>query len=100
MANANLKPRPRVKEHDIRIPVVLRDSPEPSHAAASDAKRPFFPWMQITDALLERLGFLPGQHVMFSVDHNYGQITISLDRDYTIAGKQMTQQQIRQRGTD
>ncbi|MGF6805644.1 hypothetical protein OKW30_000770 [Paraburkholderia sp. Clong3] len=56
-----------------------------------------FPWMQIADALLEQVGFLPGQRVMLSVDHRFGEITISLDRNYTIAGKQMTEQEIRRR---
>ncbi|BFG79432.1 hypothetical protein PTKU46_74650 [Paraburkholderia terrae] len=53
--------------------------------------------MQVTDALLEQLGFLPGHRVMLSVDHRFGHITISPDRDYTIA-MHMTPQQIRQRG--
>jgi hypothetical protein len=35
---------------------------------------------------------------MLSVDHRYGKITISLDHDSTIAGRPMTQKQIKQRG--
>jgi hypothetical protein len=46
--------------------------------------------MQITDRLLEHAGFLPGQQVMFSVDHRYGHITITPDYDYRIAGRYMT----------
>ncbi|WP_429409538.1 hypothetical protein [Paraburkholderia sp. GAS82] len=65
--------------------------------AQQQARRLAFPWMLVTDALLERIGFLPGQRVMFSVDHRLGHITISLDRNYTIAGKPMTQKQIGQR---
>ncbi|WP_454871578.1 hypothetical protein [Paraburkholderia xenovorans] len=52
--------------------------------------RSVFPWMQITDRLLEHAGFLPGQQVMFSVDHRYGHITITPDYDYRIAGRYMT----------
>jgi hypothetical protein len=48
--------------------------------------------------MLEQVGFLPGQRVMLSVDHRHGKITLSLDRDYTIAGRPMTSEQIRQRG--
>ncbi|WP_201644644.1 hypothetical protein [Paraburkholderia metrosideri] len=55
--------------------------------------------MLITDALLERIGFRPGQQVMLSVDHRVGKITLSLDRNYTIAGRPMTQKQIRERGS-
>ena len=29
----------------------------------------FIPWMQVTDALLGHLGFMPGEHVHFSVDY-------------------------------
>ncbi|WP_256702035.1 hypothetical protein [Burkholderia sp. SRS-W-2-2016] len=34
---------------------------------------------------------------MLSIDHTYGKITIASDRDYTVAGRQMTSLQIRQR---
>lgn len=46
--------------------------------------------MLVTDTMLERIGFLPGHRVMLSIDHTYGRITISPDRDYTIAGRQMS----------
>lgn len=29
----------------------------------------FIPWMQVTDALLGHLGFMPGERVYFSVDY-------------------------------
>ncbi|MGF6647348.1 hypothetical protein [Paraburkholderia sp. GAS82] len=35
---------------------------------------------------------------MLSVDHRYGKITLSLDRNYTNAGRPMTREQIRERG--
>ncbi|MFM0076460.1 hypothetical protein PQQ86_35460 [Paraburkholderia sediminicola] len=38
------------------------------------------------------------QRVMLSVDHRFGKITLSLDRDYTIAGRPMTKEQIRTHG--
>ena len=44
------------------------------------------------------IGFRPGQQIMLSVDHRAGKITLSLDRDYTIAGRPMTSEQIRERG--
>jgi toxic protein SymE len=50
------------------------------------------------NSLLEQVGFLPGQRVMLSVDHRFGKITLSLDRDYTIACRPMTQKQIRECG--
>ncbi len=46
--------------------------------------------MQIADDLLERAGFLPGEQVMFSVDHRSGRITITPDYDYRVAGRYMT----------
>ncbi len=49
--------------------------------------------MRITDALLEQAGFLPGQQVLFSVDHRCGHITITPDYDYRIASRYMTGQE-------
>ncbi|MBB5448455.1 MULTISPECIES: hypothetical protein [unclassified Paraburkholderia] len=54
---------------------------------------------QITDALLEHLDFLPGQHVMFSVDHRFGHVIITPDRSYTVAGRPMTETEISQRNS-
>jgi hypothetical protein len=72
-------------KHVTRISVAL----EVDHTHKHD-RRTAFPWMQITDAMLERAGFLPGQQVLFSVDHRCGHITITPDYDYRIAGRYMT----------
>ncbi len=97
MADANLKPRRTHAKPPTNISVALEAAPDTGNPQ-EQRTRVAFPWMQVTDALLERIGFLPGQRVMFSVDHRLGHITISLDRNYTIAGKPMTQQ-IRQRSS-
>jgi toxic protein SymE len=97
MADANLKPRRARDEPPTFISAALERAPATA-SPQEQHRRLAFPWMQVTDALLERIGFLPGQRVMFSVDHRLGHITISLDRNYTIAGKPMTQQ-IRQRSS-
>lgn len=97
MANINLKPRRTRAEPPTNISATLERAPA-TDSPQQQARRVAFPWMLVTDALLERIGFRPGQQVMLSVDHRYGKITISLDHDYTIAGRPMTQKQIRQRG--
>ena len=89
MADANLKPRRTRSEPATHISVVLEEAP-PTGSTQQQGKRPAFPWMQITDAMLERAGFLPGQQVLFSVDHRCGHITITPDYDYRIAGRYMT----------
>lgn len=96
MATAHLKPRRTRNEERTNISVVLEQAPV-SNDPQEKRKRVTFPWMQITDNMLELLGFRPDQHVMFSVDHRRGQINISLDRDHTIAGRRMTKQQLRLR---
>ena len=40
------------------------------------SNEPFIPWMQITDALLGHLGFMPGERVHFSVDYTKRHICI------------------------
>ena len=40
--------------------------------------------------MLKHAGSLPGQQVVFSVDHRYGHITITPDYDYRIVGRYMT----------
>jgi hypothetical protein len=50
--------------------------------------------MQITDTLLQQVGFLPGQQVMFSVDHRSGHITITPDYDYRVAGRYMNELEV------
>ncbi|MFL9982732.1 hypothetical protein [Paraburkholderia sediminicola] len=96
MANINLKPRRTRAEPPTNISAALEQAPA-TDSPQQQARRLAFPWMLVTDALLERIGFRPGQQVLLSVDHRYGKITISLDHDYTIAGRPMTQKQIRQR---
>jgi hypothetical protein len=41
--------------------------------------KPFIPWMQVTDALLGQLGFVPGEPVYFSVDYTRRHILIRQD---------------------
>ncbi|MFM0235585.1 hypothetical protein [Paraburkholderia sediminicola] len=89
MANANLKPRRICDEHVTRISVALEEATSTGHTT-EHRKRPVFPWRQITDTLLEQAGFLPGQQVMFSIDHRFGHITITPDHDYRVAGRYMT----------
>ncbi|MFM0499083.1 hypothetical protein [Paraburkholderia caffeinilytica] len=84
MADANLKPRRARDEHVKRISVALEaDRPH------EQGRRTAFPWMQVTDAMLEHAGFLPGHQVLFSIDYRLGQITITPDYDYRIAGRYM-----------
>lgn len=49
-----------------------------------------FPWVQVTDAMLEHAGFLPGRQVLFSVAYRLGYLTITPDSDYRVAGRYMT----------
>ncbi|WJF90293.1 hypothetical protein QS306_00970 [Paraburkholderia bonniea] len=90
MADADLKPPRTRSDHVTRLSVSLEHAPA-AHRTSKPGNRPVVPWMQITDALLEQAGFLPGQQVMFSVDHRYGHITITPDHDYRIAGCYMTE---------
>ena len=72
MANANSKARASM---DVWAPIqriTLQDKLD-NHG------KPLFPWMQVADNLLERLGFKPGEHVYFSVNHQLKQICISAD---------------------
>jgi len=55
--------------------------------------------MPVVDALLEHAGFLPGQRVFLSVDYRSGQIMIAPDRNYTIAGRQATDEEIGRRAS-
>lgn len=89
MANTNLKPRRARAKPDTRISVALEEAPA-TGSPHEQGKRPAFPWMQIIDALLEQVGFLPGQQVLFSVDHRFGHVTITPDYDYRVAGRYMT----------
>ncbi|WP_153100234.1 hypothetical protein [Paraburkholderia hayleyella] len=88
MADADLKPRRTRKEHVTCLSVALEQVPATRHTE-EHGKRAAFPWMQIADDLLERLGFMPGQQVLFCADHRGGCISISPDHDYRIAGHYM-----------
>lgn len=85
MANANLKPRRTRDEHVTRISVALEADRTREHG-----RRTAFPWMQITDAMLEHAGFLPEHQVLFSIDYRLGHITITPDYDYRVASRYMT----------
>jgi hypothetical protein len=85
MGNINLKPRRACAEPPTNISVELEEAPGTGNPQ-EQRRRVAFPWMQVTDAMLEQVGF------------RHGKITLSLDRDYTIAGRPMTSEQIRQRG--
>ena len=91
MAKANTKPPRGYFNPPIEISAILQKTAKDN---APPQQRPAFAWMQITDAFLERLGYLPGQHVLFSVDHRSRQIIIGLDHHDTIAGQPMTEQAI------
>ncbi|MFM0152737.1 hypothetical protein PQR05_22910 [Paraburkholderia sediminicola] len=85
MADANLKPRRARDEHITRISVALEADHTHEHG-----RRTAFPWMRVTDAMLEHAGFLPGHQVLFSIDYRLGQITITADYDYRVASRYMT----------
>lgn len=85
MANANLKPRRTRDEHVTRISVALEADRTHEHARSTT-----FPWMRITNAMLEHAGFLPGNQVLFSIDYRLGHITITPDYDYRVAGTYMS----------
>jgi hypothetical protein len=93
MADANHKPRRARAKPPTMFSMVLEEAPDVGKEK-KPSKRPAFPWMQIADSMLERLGFLPGQHVMFSIDHSFGHIVISPDRSYMIEGRPMTEEEI------
>jgi toxic protein SymE len=85
MADTNLKPRRARGEHATRISVALEADSTSEHG-----RRTAFPWMQVTNAMLEHAGFLPGNQVLFSIDYRHGHITITPDYDYRVAGRYMT----------
>jgi hypothetical protein len=65
MAKANHKTRPAAREEPFSLRLPLLSLPE----VPGGSNKPFIPWMQVTDALLAHLGFLPGERVYFSVDY-------------------------------
>lgn len=89
MATAHLKPRRARAVPPTRISVPLEEA-SPTGSIQQQGKRPAFPWMRIADAMLERVSFLPGQQVLFSIDHRYGHITITPDHDYMIGNRYLT----------
>ena len=72
MAKANHKTRPAVGEEPFALQLPLQSSPE----LPEGSNKPFIPWMQVTDALLGHLGFMPGERVHFSVDYTKRHIFI------------------------
>lgn len=87
--NANLKPRRARDEHVTRISVALEEVPATAKLE-KQGKQLAFPSMQVIDAMLEYMDFLPGQQVLFSIDHRRGHITITPDYDYRVAGRYMS----------
>ena len=72
MAKANHKTRPAAHEEPIAFEVALQGSAR----LPAGSNKPFIPWMQVTDALLGHLGFMPGERVHFSVDYTKRHIFI------------------------
>ena len=72
MAKANHKARPVAAEEPMALRLPLQSSPE----LPGRSYKPFIPWMQVTDALLGHLGFMPGERVCFSVDYIKRHIVI------------------------
>ena len=85
MADANLKPRRSRAPSVQHVSAVLRDA-SANDSTITQGRHIAFPWMQITEHLLAHAGFLPGQHVLFSVDYRHSRITITPDHHYMIAG--------------
>jgi toxic protein SymE len=86
MATANHKPRRTSGEHVTRISLPLEAGSTLDHD-----RHTAFPWMQVTDAMLEHAGFLPGNRVLFTIDYRPGRITITPDYEYRIAGRYLTE---------
>ncbi|MBR8420874.1 hypothetical protein K6W24_28580, partial [Burkholderia dolosa] len=61
---------------------------------------PAFPWQSAVDRLLATAGFVPGNHVLLSVNYRSQQLTISSDHHYRIANREMTEQEILDRIRD
>ncbi|MGU7785230.1 hypothetical protein [Burkholderia sp. PU8-34] len=62
-----------------------------------DRNRPAFPWQSVVDRLLATTGFVPGNHVLLSVNYRSQQLTISPDHNYRIGNREMTEQEIQAR---
>ena len=66
MADANHKARPAADGEPFALQFPLQSASE----LPSSSNKPFISWMQVTDALLGHLGFMPGERVHFSVDYS------------------------------
>jgi toxic protein SymE len=97
MAKRNLRPPPIRFNATERIQTKLEEKPA-RKSAQQKARQVAFPWMEVTDAMLERMGFLPGARVLFSVDCVTRRIMIAADPAYTNAGKPMTDEELDRRG--
>lgn len=62
--------------------------------------RPAFPWQIAVDRLLATAGFVPGNHVLLSVNYRSQQLTISPDHNYRIGNRKMIEQEIQDRIRD
>ncbi|WP_143286679.1 hypothetical protein [Burkholderia ubonensis] len=95
MADANLKPRRSRAKSVERVdyfPFVLEEAPYDgftSQFLPDHHKRPAFPWQRAVDRLLATAGFVPGSHVLLSLNYRSQQLTISPDSNYRIANREM-----------
>ncbi|PMS17780.1 hypothetical protein C0Z19_24090 [Trinickia soli] len=69
---ANHKTRPAADEEPIAFELQLQSSVE----LPGGSNKLFIPWMQVTDALLGHLGFMPSERFHFSVDYIKRNIVI------------------------
>jgi len=88
MAKANHKPRRAHDEHIARISLPLE-----AESTLEHHRHTAFPWMQVTDAMLEHAGFLPGNQVLFTIDYRPRRIIITPDYAYVSGGRYMTEQE-------
>ncbi|WP_232438252.1 hypothetical protein [Burkholderia ubonensis] len=74
MADANHKSRPKKRNLNTRLAMILRSTPD-------RPKRgwPYLPWMSVIDAHFKLFGFEPGDRVYLDINHKTRQITITPD---------------------
>ncbi|KVL00397.1 hypothetical protein [Burkholderia ubonensis] len=74
MADANHKSRPKKRNLNTRLALILRSTPD-------RPKRgwPYLPWMSVIDAHFKLFGFEPGDRVYLDINHKTRQITITSD---------------------
>jgi toxic protein SymE len=97
MAKRNLKPRPIRFNPTEQIRTKLEEKSD-CKSEKEKVRHVAFPWMEVTDGMLERMGFFPGARVLFSADCVTRRIMIAADPVYTNAGKPMTEEELDQRG--